>query len=108
MLVRKVWPFPTLISLKLTNSQLHYVQTSYTEYHPDWPLNVESIGRSSFAPYKFGCHCVSFYKSLLLNKFLFVSFLLNCIQTGQKTVENRDRTPLTPINNIRLLLCPFV
>jgi hypothetical protein len=37
--------FPILISLKPTNSE--------PEYHPDRQLNVESIGRSSFAPYKF-------------------------------------------------------
>ena len=53
--------FPILSSLKLSNSQPHYVQTSHTEYHPDWPLNVESMGRSSFAPYKCGCHCTNLH-----------------------------------------------
>ena len=55
--------FCTSISLKLTNSQPHYVQVTYTEYHPDWPLNVESMGRSLFVPCKYSFHCFTFYGS---------------------------------------------
>lgn len=42
--------FPVLISIKLTNTQLHYVQISNTEFHTNWEVNVEVMGRKSSMP----------------------------------------------------------
>ena len=105
---RESMAIPTLISLKLTNSQSHYIQVCHTDYHPDWPLNVESMGRSSFAPYKYGCHCASFYKSCCSIHFCLRLPYRIVSRLDKKTLENRDRIPCTPISNIRLSLCPFV
>jgi hypothetical protein len=43
--------FATMISKKLTHAQQHSVQISYTKYHPNWTLGVETTGRTSFTAY---------------------------------------------------------
>jgi len=35
---------------KLTNAQQYYEQTSYTEFHPNCTVNVESMERNLFMP----------------------------------------------------------
>jgi hypothetical protein len=35
---------------KPTNSQSHYEDIVYTEFHPNWSINVERTGRTSFTP----------------------------------------------------------
>jgi len=35
---------------KPTNSQSHYEEIVYTEFHPNWSTNVESTGRTSLTP----------------------------------------------------------
>jgi hypothetical protein len=48
---KKSMAFATMISKKLTHAQQHSVQISYTNFHPNWTLGMETTGRTSFTAY---------------------------------------------------------
>ena len=37
--------FPAPICRKLTSAQLYYMRRLYTEFNPDWTINVEKCGQ---------------------------------------------------------------
>ena len=48
--------FLALIFTKLTNTQQHYVQASYTEFHPNRTVYLECMDTHSFVPASKGCN----------------------------------------------------
>jgi hypothetical protein len=44
--------FTAAIFTKLTTAQHRYTEISYTEFHPNWSRNKESMGRNAFMPEK--------------------------------------------------------
>jgi len=46
----KSMAFSALVFMKLTNFQQHYVQISFTEFHPNGTINVKVAGRNPFIP----------------------------------------------------------
>ena len=49
---KKSMAFPAEIFMKLTNAQQHYVQLSYTTFHPSGTINLGSTNMGSFKPQK--------------------------------------------------------
>lgn len=57
-----MYGFSAQIFMTLTNAEQHTLQISYTKFHPNHTINVETTHRKSFMPYiKYCVNFVSFH-----------------------------------------------